>query len=129
MGITVERVLSDNGAKLKKFGKFVPFAGSAVSAIDLGIAIHDGDWPGIIQNGGSLAIDGITALLAPTGVGAIVAAGVGILWDVGWEVADNVQEVIENPQAMVDYYEEVPWMAPIHIIAPITVEFWGPLAD
>ncbi|MET0990198.1 MAG: hypothetical protein ABWY54_06095 [Glaciihabitans sp.] len=114
--------------KLSKFGKAIPILGSAVSLIDLGIAISEGDVPGIIQHGGSIVIDIVTAALAPTLVGGLIGAGVGILWDAGWEIADDVQVMIENPTAMYEYYQEVPWMAPIHALAPITVEIWGPLA-
>jgi len=115
--------------KLGKFSKIVPWLGAGVTAVDLIIAISEGNVPGIIQNAGSLIIDGVSALLAPTGIGALIGAGVGILWDVAWEYGYNIAEIINDPMALYNYYQEYPWMAPVHFLIPLTVEIWGPLAD
>jgi hypothetical protein len=114
---------------LKGFGKALPFVGSALSFVDLGIAIRDGDVPGIIQNGGSIAIDVITLIVAPTGIGIPIGIGVGVLWDVGWETYYNIDYAFKEPEKVVSYYQENPWMAAVHGIAPITTMFWGPFAD
>jgi hypothetical protein len=114
---------------LKGFGKALPFVGSALSAVDLVIAIRDGDVPGIVQNGGSIAIDLVTVIVAPTGIGIPIGIGVGVVWDVGWETFYNIDYAFKEPEKIATYYQENPWMAAVHGIAPITTMFWGPFAD
>ena len=114
---------------LKGFGKALPFVGSALSVVDLGIAIRDGDVPGMVQNGGSILIDVLSAVLVPTGVGALVGMGVGILWDVGWETYYNIELAFTEPEMIYSYYQENPWMAVLNGAIPLTTGFWGPFAD
>lgn len=115
--------------KLKKFGAKIPLLGSAVSGIDFAIALEDGDVAGMVRHGGSLIIDGVTAVLAPTVVGGLIGAGVGILWDVGWDVSENIPAIIEDPSIVTDYYGENPWMIAVHSVFPVTNIIWGPFVD
>ena len=114
---------------LKGFGKALPFVGSALSGVDLAIAIRDGDVPGIVQNGGSIAIDVVTAIIAPTGIGIPIGIGVGVLWDVGWETFYNIDYAFKEPEKVMSYYQENPWMGVLHGLVPVTTMFWGPFAD
>lgn len=110
---------------LSKLGKILPWVGITVSLADLGVAWAEGDTAGIVQGVVSVIADGVSFVPGPVGW---VAAAVGIVWDVGWTVAENIEVVVNDPLVMGEYYMEYPWMAPIHAVIPLTVEIWGPLA-
>lgn len=115
--------------KLGKFSKILPFVGAGMTTLDLAIALYEGDVPGAIRNGGSLLIDGLTAVLAPTGIGALIGAAVGYYWDTSWAHATNLINFINDPETGINYFMEHPWMIPNIIHSPILIEEWGPYAD
>lgn len=105
--------------KMAKIGRIIPILGTGVSAVDLGIAIYEGDWVQGIRHGGSIVIDGLTAILVPTGVGALIGAGVGVLWDLGWDAGENIYKMSQNPDATRKYVQENPWIAVPFVISPL----------
>lgn len=104
---------------LAKVGKLIPIAGSVVSGADFAAAIHDGDPVGIVRHGGSLLIDGITAALAPTGIGGVVGSGVGLVWDLGWDASDAIGDVATHQKQFVKYYEDHPGDRWLLFVAPL----------
>jgi hypothetical protein len=116
--------LPDWAGKLAHWGKLIPVIGGAISTVELMISIDNGDWLGIVHHGGALVIDVVTAF-----GGGWIGAAVGIGWDVVWMQIDNAVEMIQDPLPLFLYYQEVPWMAPIHFLIPLTADIWGPLAD
>lgn len=110
---------------LAKFGKLLPWAGIAVTLFDLSQTWEAGDVGGNIRNIVSLITDIVSFVPGPVGW---VSAGVGILWDLGWVIGEDVIYINENPLDMYNYYQEYPWMLAVHTLSPITYEIWGPLA-
>jgi hypothetical protein len=118
---------------LKKIGRALPWVGTGVSTVDLAAELlsEDPDPWQVTRHSVSIGLDVASATATGTIVGApagLVLAGVGIVWDLAWDAAERGIEFGENLPQMMEYYEEVPWMAAVHFIAPITLDFWGPIA-
>lgn len=110
---------------LAKFGKLLPWAGTAITLFDLSQSWEAGDTWGNVRNIVSLVADGVSFVPGPVGW---VAAAVGIVWDAGWMIGEDIVYQVENPMAMTEYYMENPWMLPVHAVIPLTTQIWGPLA-
>ena len=110
---------------LAKFGKLLPWAGTAITLYDLSQSWAAGDVGGNIRNVVSLITDVVSFVPGPVGW---VSAVVGIVWDAGWMIGEDIIYTIENPTAMGEYYMEYPWMTVVHGVIPLTTQIWGPLA-
>lgn len=111
---------------LKKFGRALPWVGTGLTVMDLAseLSKEDKNWWNITRYGGSLVLD-VASFIPP--IAPFAAAG-GIIWDLGWDAGERIYNFATHIPEMTAYYQEVPWMAPIHAIAPITLDFWGPIA-
>jgi hypothetical protein len=111
---------------LKKFGRALPWVGTGLTAMDLATELSkdDKNWWNIVRYGGSLVLD-VASFIPP--IAPFAAAG-GIVWDLGWDAGERIYNFATHIPEMAAYYQEVPWMAPIHLIAPFTLDFWGPIA-
>ncbi|QIK63856.1 hypothetical protein G7068_12125 [Leucobacter viscericola] len=108
------------GRRLSNTGKIVPVLGGVLSAADLTVAIANKDEVGYVRHGGALVIDIATFFLLQAGlIPGVVAAGAGIVWDVAWNIGDSVYKLSQNPNALVEYYQEDPWML-LNILNPGT---------
>lgn len=120
-------------SSLKKVGRALPWLGTAVSAVDLAAELMQPEpdpWQ-ITRHSVSIGLDVASEVATGTIVGApagLVLAGVGIVWDVAWDTGERMVEFVEHGPEMVAYYEQEPWMAAVHILAPVTMDWWGPIA-
>jgi hypothetical protein len=112
---------------VKTLGRTLPWVGIGVTLIDLGTELtkpEPNPWM-VVRYSGSLIADGVSFVPGPVGW---VAAGVGIVWDLGWDHGERVYNQVTHMEEMAAYYREAPWMAAVHMAAPITLDFWGPIA-
>jgi hypothetical protein len=116
---------------LKKFGRALPWVGTAVSAVDLSVAWSKGDAWGVTRSIISIGLDVASVAATGTIVGApagLVLAGVGIVFDLAADAGERYVNQITHAEEMGQYYIENPWMAAVHVVAPITLDWWGPIA-
>lgn len=99
---------------IKRVGKAVPYVGSIVTVIDMVEAWEKGDTAGIINYTGSLIID-IVGLIPPA---APIAAIVGVAWDVGWGIGENVTKMVQDP-GVIPRAMNNPWIAIPMMVAPV----------
>lgn len=116
---------------LTKVGRALPWVGTGISVADFAseYANDPRDVWQLARHGVSVGLD-----LASIGTGVVtppglILAGAGIVWDLSWELGDQVTGMVENPERVAAYYEESPWMLAVHALAPITFIVGGPFGE
>ncbi len=113
--------------KLKPIARALPWVGITVTAGDLisEFSKPEPDPWKLTRYIGSGVLDIVSFVPGPIGW---VAAGVGIVWDLGWDQGERLVNQYTHREELAAYYREAPWMAVVHGAAPITLDFWGPIA-